>query len=164
MVERLLVFAQCLLILAQRGVWGVKLVHKPLRFSHNIRNGVGCANFSHTLWKFRRVCELFACSVKISQNVRNEFAWLIYFRRVCKIFAPHAKWAMNFTCSAKISQNVQIAMVFPLPRIFKDMPNCFEVPPAINHQKLKLNQIKLKLKREINIKTSNNTGKLLNQK
>ena len=40
----------------------------------------------------------------------------------------------------------------------------FEIPPTINHQKPKLNQTKIKLKRKIKIKTSNNIGKLLSQK
>ena len=44
------------------------------------------------------------------------------------------------------------------------MPNCFEVPPEIDHKKPKLNQTKMKLKREIKIKTSYNTRKLSNKK
>ena len=36
--------------------------------------------------------------------------------------------------------------VFPMPRIFKDIPNCFEVPPEIDNKKPKLNQTKIKLK------------------
>ena len=53
---------------------------------------------------------------------------------------------------------------FSSTKNLKDTPNYFEVPPIIDHQKPKLNQTKIKLKREIKIKTSNNTRKLLNKK
>ena len=63
-----------------------------------------------------------------------------------------------------ISQGVRIVLVFPLFEVFKGTPNCFEVPPTIDHKKPKLNQTKIKLKREIKTKTSNNTGKISNKK
>ena len=59
---------------------------------------------------------------------------------------------------------MQIGLVFPLPRIFKDTPNCSEVSPTIDHKKPKLNQTKIKLKWKIKIKTTNNMGKLLKNK
>ena len=69
---------------------------------------------------------------------------------------------MNFACPMKISQGVLIFfffLVFPLPRIFKD-----PTPLQLIIKKPKLNQTKIKLKREIKIKTSNNIGKLSNKK
>ena len=105
--------------------------------------------------------KFFAWSVKIWHSDRNDFARCFDFRWVCEIgsqgvrnFVPHAKIFIDFACPMKILQGVRIVLIAPL----------FEIPPAIDHQKPKLNQTKIKLKQEIIIKTSNNIGKLLNQK
>ena len=123
------------------GFGNAKWFRRPLRFSHIVRNGVWCAKF-------------FACFAKISQSVQNDFAGLVYFCKVCKIglqgvrnFAPPAKWAINFAGFANCLD-------------FSSVWN----PSTIYHQKPKLNQTKIKLKRRIENKTSNNTGKLSNKK
>ena len=102
---------------------------------------LGMRNFSHGLRKFRMVCKL------ISQG-------LAYFHIVCEIFAPHAKCLHPMRNESLISQDLRIVLIIPL----------FEIPSTIDHQKPKLNQTKIKLKRKIKNKTSNNIGKLLNQK
>ena len=97
-----------------------------------------------------------ACKQMVEPEQRHGVTLTIWegFRIPCEIFVRVCEmpwWIFFFR-------------VFLLPRIFKDMPNYFEVPTKIDHQKPKLNQTKMKLKQEIKIKTSNNTRKISNKK
>ena len=133
-------FAGCLVFAKQRSqARGLKKGWKDdFSFSHSVRNE-------------------FTGYFLFSLGVRNWFAECVKFCTPCEISLEFCMSCEVLTCPTKFSQGVRIALVFPLPRIFKDSPNRFEVLPAIDHKKPKLNQTKIKLKREIKIKTSNNT-------
>ena len=130
-----------------------------------VRNGfIGPLGF-HTVFRtvlgvqnFRMLNENFTDCAKWVRRVN------LFLHSVRNWFIGCAKFLHPMRNEPWISQGVPIVLVFPLRRIFKDTPNYFEVPPAIDHKKPKLNQTKIKLKREIKIKTINNTGKLSNKK
>ena len=60
----------------RNGFRGAKLLRRPLRVSHSVRNSAGCT-------------KCFAWSAKILQGVQSDFAGVSLFSKGVRNFAPH---------------------------------------------------------------------------